>query len=66
VTVTTPPLFRGARRVDLVNASPATAVPDAAGRIRFTVNLGAPNAKQQFTPGATTNKTSRTVVFRPR
>ena len=63
--VTTPPLFRGVRRVELDNAGPAIAVPGAKGRIRFTVSLGAPNAEQQYTPGAGTTKTRRTVTFRP-
>ena len=64
-SVTTPPLFRGLRRVDLDNASPATATPDAAGRIRFTADLGAANTGQQYTPGVTTTQTSRTVTFAP-
>lgn len=64
-SVTTPPLFRGLRRVDLHNAAPATVTPGAGGRIRFTVDLGAPNADQQYAPGATTTRTSRTVTFEP-
>jgi S-formylglutathione hydrolase FrmB len=64
-TVTTPPLFRGLRRVDLANASPAAAVPDAEGRIRFTVELGAPDTQQQDTPGAITKQIRRTVTLAP-
>jgi S-formylglutathione hydrolase FrmB len=64
-TVTTPPLFEGLRRVDLDDAEEAMAVPDANGRISFSVNLGAPNAEQQFHPGAATSRTSRAVSFRP-
>jgi S-formylglutathione hydrolase FrmB len=64
-SVTTPPLFRGAKRVELGNASPSTAVPDKAGRIRFSVDLGPPDSKQQYTLGATTNRVTRSVTFRP-
>jgi S-formylglutathione hydrolase FrmB len=64
-TVTTPPLFRGARAVDLRNATPATAIPDKKGRIRFTVDLGPPDSQQEYTLGATPAKVSRTVTFTP-
>jgi hypothetical protein len=64
-TVTTPPLFRGLRRVDVGNAEQATAAPDADGHVRFTVDLGAPDGAQQDTPGAATRRNSRTVTFAP-
>ena len=40
-------------------------MPNRRGRIRFTVDLGAPDLDQQYTPGAATTQTSRTVTFRP-
>jgi S-formylglutathione hydrolase FrmB len=64
-TVTTPPLFRGARRVSLSGANEPSATPDRSGRIRFTVDLGPADTRQEDTPGATTTRTSRTVTFRP-
>jgi len=64
-TVTSPPLFRGLRRVDLDGATAPTAIPDAEGRIRFTVGLGAPNAAQQYTAGVTTAENRRTVTLAP-
>ncbi len=63
--VTTPRWFRGVRRVRLRGAVERTASPGPRGRIRFTVDLGAPNTQQQYTPGATTAETSRTVGFAP-
>jgi S-formylglutathione hydrolase FrmB len=65
-TVTTPPLFRGVKRVDLEGAAHAVATPDYAGRIRFTIDLGPPDTDQQYTPGAKTTQTTRTVGFTPR
>lgn len=62
-TLTTPPLFRRAQRVELTNALPRIAIPDASGRIRFTVDLGPPDTIQQFTPGADPAEVSRTVTF---
>jgi S-formylglutathione hydrolase FrmB len=64
-TVTSPPLFRGLRRVGLSGAAPAVAAPDAAGRIRFTVDLGPADTDQQYTQGARTAQVSRTVSFEP-
>ena len=64
-SVTTPPLFRGVKRVDVVNAEPAAARPDAAGRIDFDVDLGAPDTDQQYTPGATTNVMTQSVSLEP-
>lgn len=65
-TLTSPPLFRDARAVELENAAPATATPDRKGRIRFTVDLGPPDTQQEYTLGATPAKVSRTVTFTPR
>jgi S-formylglutathione hydrolase FrmB len=65
-TVTTPPLFRRVKCVDIQGASPAIARPDSSGRIRFTVDLGAPDADQQYTIGASTNRATRTVSFTAR
>jgi S-formylglutathione hydrolase FrmB len=64
-TVTTPPLFRGLRRVDLVGAAVANVTPDAAGRISFPVDLGPADSDQQYTLGAATHQISRTVRFEP-
>ena len=63
--VTTPPFFKGVRRVGLTGATQATATPDRTGRIRFSVDLGAPDSQQEDTPGATTTRTSRLVTMRP-
>lgn len=63
---TTPPLFRGVKRVAVRGGSPAVATPDAAGRIRFTVDLGPADADQQYTPGAATTQTTRSVTFSAR
>jgi hypothetical protein len=65
-SVTTPPLFRGVKRVDIRGAVPAVATPDSSGRIRLTVDLGAPDSDQQYTPGATTSRRTRAVRFTPR
>ena len=62
--LTTPPLFSGARRVALAGARETSAKPDARGRISFSVDLGAPDEDQQYTPGASTKLTTRTVMFR--
>lgn len=64
--VTTAPLFPGARVVDLAGAGTPSATPDAAGRITFTVDLGAPDRQQQDTPGAVTRVRTRAVTFAPR
>ena len=60
--VTTPGLFRGDRRVSLTGATTDSATPDSAGRITFTVDLGAADTQQQYAPGAATNV--RTVIVR--
>src|SRR3954452_15459139 len=62
-TLTTPPLFRRARRVDVGAGTPTAVTPDSTGRIRFTVDLGAPDTDQQYVPGAVTTQTTRTVTF---
>jgi S-formylglutathione hydrolase FrmB len=62
-TVTTPPLFRGVKRVDLDGATAPVARPDSAGRITFTVDLGPADTDQEYTPGATTTQTTRAVRF---
>jgi S-formylglutathione hydrolase FrmB len=64
-TVTTPPLFRGMRTVTLTNATPTVAIPTRAGRITFTVDLGPADTAQEYTTGATTTETTRTVTFTP-
>jgi hypothetical protein len=65
-TVTTPPLFAGVKRVALRGALPAVVTPDSEGRIRFTVDLGPADTDQQYTAGAKTTQTTRTVTFRTR
>ena len=65
-TVSTPPLFRRYRRVDLNGATTPSAKPDTDGRISFSVDLGPADTQQEYTPGATTTRTSRTVTFTPR
>ncbi|HET9102701.1 MAG TPA: alpha/beta hydrolase family protein [Solirubrobacteraceae bacterium] len=64
-SVTTPPLFPGLHRVGLNGARQATAVPDRTGRITFGVDLGAPDAGQQYTSGVATVTRSRAVSFAP-
>lgn len=64
-TVTTPPLFRHARWVQIDNATPGVATPDAAGRVRFSVDLGPPDTAQQDTLGARPAEARRTVTLTP-
>jgi len=65
-SVTTPPLFRGLRAVDVVNGETrALAVPDTAGRIRFDVDLGPAHTQQQYTPGAPTDFVTSRVALEP-
>jgi S-formylglutathione hydrolase FrmB len=64
-TVTTPPLFYGARRVLVHGAVNGVAIPDRLGRITFRVALGRPDAQQEYTAGATTRQQTKTVTFRP-
>ena len=59
--VTTPRIFRGLERVD-VNGRPSGVVR---GRVRFDVDLGAPNTVQQFTSGAATPVEQATVALAP-
>jgi S-formylglutathione hydrolase FrmB len=66
-SVTTPPLFAGASSVDVVSSDTRfAAVPDARGRITFTVDLGPAHTQQQYTPGAPTGFATRRVTFEPR
>ena len=62
-SVTSPPIFGKAARVDIEGALPERAVPDSSGRIRFTVDLGPPDTQQEYTTGATPSQVSRTVSF---
>jgi hypothetical protein len=62
-TVTTPPWFRGRHRVRLTGATRKRVTPDNAGRITFQVDLGSPDRQQQYTLGAVTKTTTRTVTF---
>lgn len=62
-TVTSPPIFKDASRVDIKNGQPSSATPDAQGRIQFTVDLGAPATTQQFTLGTESGSVSRSVTF---
>jgi S-formylglutathione hydrolase FrmB len=64
-TVTTPPLFRGMRKVRLYDAVQHVVRPDRAGRISFAVDLGPADTAQQYTLGAVTREVSRTVTFTP-
>jgi S-formylglutathione hydrolase FrmB len=65
-TVTSPPLFRGVAKVALSGATRRAAVPDAAGRITFQVDLGPADRAQQYTFGADPAEVARTVAFRAR
>jgi hypothetical protein len=62
-TVVTAPLFRDGRRVMLAGAQQRAVVPDAAGRVTFTVDLGPADTDQQYTPAAVTRQVRRTVTF---
>ncbi len=48
-TVTTPPLWDPGQAVDVHGGSPTHVRADSAGRVTFTVGLGAPHRKQQYT-----------------
>ncbi len=61
-TVTSPPLFGGLLAVDVDGVAVR---PDAAGRVRFTVDLGAPHTVQQYTSGASSSFATRSVAFSP-
>jgi len=61
-SVTTPSWYRGLK---LVDAGGTPTAPDASGRLRLSVDLGPPNAAQQYTPGAVTNVVSRTIALVP-
>lgn len=70
-TVLTASCFAPGRVVRLGGAREASVVSDAAGRITFTVDLGAPHQHQQYTPAARALEaaggywTSRAVTFKP-
>ena len=61
-TLTTPPHYRGLRKVDVGDS---TARPDASGRVRFELDLGPAHTIQQYRPGASTGFVRRQVSFRP-
>jgi S-formylglutathione hydrolase FrmB len=51
--VTTPPFFKGVKAVDVISDGKTRAVtPDGDGRLRFSVDLGAPHPDQQDTAAA--------------
>ncbi|MCT9623969.1 prolyl oligopeptidase family serine peptidase [Pseudarthrobacter equi] len=63
-TITTPPLFKGAKQVTVsANGTSTRVQPDKNGSITFTVRLGLPNTLQQYTLGAVTRQTSTVVTF---
>ncbi len=64
-TVITPPFYAGMREVRIEGAQAATAIPDADGRIRFTVDLGAANTQQQYSLPAATPVTTVHVRLQP-
>src|SRR4051795_7854997 len=56
--VTTPPFFKGVKTVDVISDGKTRAVrPDGGGRVRFSVDLGAPHPDQQDTPGVASDFT---------
>jgi S-formylglutathione hydrolase FrmB len=61
-SVTSPPRYRGLKRVsvgdDVIRVG-------SDGRLRFKVNLGRAHETQQYTPGAVTEMTRRTVKLKP-
>jgi S-formylglutathione hydrolase FrmB len=61
-SVATPAWYRGLRSVD-VDGVPAAPGPD--GRLRFAVDLGPAHPVQQYTQGAATTFTSRSVALAP-
>jgi S-formylglutathione hydrolase FrmB len=71
--VTTPPLFRGVKAVDVRGADGTQVLaPDRDGRLHFSVDLGPAHTNQQDTPssqvagdGAPGYFTSRSVTFAP-
>ncbi|MGN8132403.1 alpha/beta hydrolase [Paenarthrobacter sp. 22069] len=63
-TITTPPLFNGAKQVTVTaNGIPTSVQPDKNGSITFTVRLGLADTQQQYTLGAITRQTSTVVTF---
>lgn len=61
-TVTTPPRFKGLKKVDVAGK---TYRPTAAGRLSFPVSLGPAHTVQQYRPGAATTFESATVRLKP-
>jgi S-formylglutathione hydrolase FrmB len=63
-TITTPPLFSGAKPVFVtIDGKPTRVQPDKNGAITFSVPQGPPNQQQQYTLGATTKHSTTTVTF---
>lgn len=62
-TVTTPPMFGSREFVHLTGATDQWTRAGRDGRITFGVDLGRPDAVQQFRLGAVTKRTTRTVSF---
>ncbi len=60
--VTSPPWYRGLKRVD-VNGTPTA--PDAAGRVHFGVDLGTADTTQQYTEGARVSARTGKVALAP-
>lgn len=63
--VTSPPFFPGIDQIAVEGGIPAFVKPDTEGRIQFSVDLGAPNAEQQYRPTSSTQVKTVTVNFRP-
>lgn len=61
-SVTTPPLYRGLRRVDLGGR---TFKPSADGRLRFTADLGPAHTIQQYRFGASEQYSRAAFTFEP-
>lgn len=63
--VVTPAEFVPHQRVRVTGASPAVVTADASGRVHLVVDLGPADTDQQYTPGARTVLTTRTVRLTP-
>ncbi len=64
-TVTTPAIFGDSSLVALTGADENWAVPDAEGRITFSVDLGRPSRIQQYRLGASSHRQTQQVSFSP-
>jgi S-formylglutathione hydrolase FrmB len=62
--VTTPAHFRPGQHVAVTGATANTAVADGTGRLRLVIDLGKPNATQQYIAGASTASARRVVTLR--